>query len=197
MRPGSSSLASVISLMVKGSLVFNNKIYLKKYNRRVLLFIGSYSSPRLLVSNWSTIEKTKSTTILTFPFSLREESLAPSTKGRIKGLSPLSNQAPPLCLLPLPPPACQPLPPRPLPAPPCCPNSSSSLVTTTLGTTGWCHSALLFIGICAWLVWICMDSLHSLGRPSGNFPDGLETFQVDWKLSRPPGRNVKVPSPNF
>ena len=26
--------------MVKGSLVFNNKIYLKKYNRRVLLFIG-------------------------------------------------------------------------------------------------------------------------------------------------------------
>ena len=71
MRPGSSSLASVISLMVKGSLVFNNKIYLKKYNRRVLLFIGSYSSPRLLVSNWSTIEKTKATTILTFPFSPR------------------------------------------------------------------------------------------------------------------------------
>ena len=35
--------------LVKGSLVFNNKIYLKKYNHRVLLFIGSYSSPRLLV----------------------------------------------------------------------------------------------------------------------------------------------------
>ena len=50
-------------------MVFNNKIYLKKYNRRVLLFIGSYSSPRLLVSNWPTIEKTKATTILTFPFS--------------------------------------------------------------------------------------------------------------------------------
>lgn len=32
--------------VLKGSLVFDNKIYLKKWNRRVLLLIGSYSSPR-------------------------------------------------------------------------------------------------------------------------------------------------------
>ena len=74
--------------MVKGSLVFNNKIYLKKYNRKVLLFIGSYSSPRLLVSNWSTSEKTTAITILTFPFSPREESPSPSTKGRIQSSPP-------------------------------------------------------------------------------------------------------------
>ena len=78
--------------MVEDSLVFNNKIYLKKYNRRVLLFIGSYSSPRLLVSNWSTIEKITATTILTFPFSPREESLAPSTKGRIKSSPPFPTR---------------------------------------------------------------------------------------------------------
>ena len=47
-----------------GSLVFDNKIYLKKLNLKVLLF-GSFLSPRLLISNWSTIEKT---TILAFPF---------------------------------------------------------------------------------------------------------------------------------
>ena len=33
--------------------------------------------------------------------------------------------------------------------PPSCSSSSSSLATSTLATTGWCHSALLCIGICA------------------------------------------------
>ena len=74
---------------------------------------------------------------------------SPSTKGRIQSSPPLPSR---LRLVPLPP--------RPLLAPPCCSSSSSSLVTTTLGTTGACHSALLFIGICALLVWIWTDSLH-------------------------------------
>ena len=39
-------------------MVFDNKVYLKKSNLKVLLFNGSISSPRLLTSNWSTIAGT-------------------------------------------------------------------------------------------------------------------------------------------
>ena len=54
-----------------------------------MLFLGSFSSPRLLVSNWSTFEKITATiTILTFPFSPRKESPSPSTKGRIQSSPP-------------------------------------------------------------------------------------------------------------
>ena len=41
--------------------------------------------------------------------------------------------------------------------PPSCSSSSSSLATSTLATTGWCHSALLCIGIWAVLLWMLLE----------------------------------------
>ena len=68
------------SFIVMGGLVFDGKKS-EWIKSKFSCILGSFSSPRLLVSNWWTSEKT--TNILTFPFSLKGESLSQSTEGPI------------------------------------------------------------------------------------------------------------------
>ena len=73
----------IVFIILISGLALDNKI-LETIKLKLCCLFEPFLSPRLLVSNWSTIEKTTTTTTL-FTFYPTEESLSPySLKGRIQ-----------------------------------------------------------------------------------------------------------------